>query len=65
MLEKVMLSLKEELKAVKREIEENRYFVDKCDIDGVMYGVILKNKMYFTLTANTMIMDRGIHVGML
>lgn len=52
MLEKVMLSLKEELKAVKREIEENRYFVDKGDIDGVMYGVILKNKMYFTLTAN-------------
>ena len=52
MLEKVMLSLKEELKAVKREIEEHRYFIDRGNIDGVMYGVILKNKMYFTLTAN-------------
>lgn len=53
MLEKIMLSLKEELKAVKREIEEHRYFIDRGDIDGVMYGVILNNKMYFILTANS------------
>jgi hypothetical protein len=52
MLEKVMLSLKEELKTIKQEIEENRYFTSTDDIDGIMYGVILNNKTYFTLLAN-------------
>jgi hypothetical protein len=52
MLDNIMLSLKEELKNIKHEIEENRYFTTKGNIDGVIYGVILKDKTYFTLTAN-------------